>query len=52
MRFDRYVLDRARGCLIHDEAEIPLRPKTFAVLDYLVENSARLVSKDELFSAV
>ncbi|HEV2100914.1 MAG TPA: winged helix-turn-helix domain-containing protein [Stellaceae bacterium] len=35
-----------------DKAEIPLRPKTFAVLDYLVENCARLVSKEELFSAV
>ncbi|HEY1260179.1 MAG TPA: winged helix-turn-helix domain-containing protein [Stellaceae bacterium] len=37
---------------MRDGAEIPLRPKTFAVLDHLVENSARLVSKDELFSVV
>jgi hypothetical protein len=28
-----------------------LRPKTFAVLRHLVENSGRLVSKDELFGA-
>ena len=32
--------------------EIALRPKTFAVLRYLVENCGRLVSKEELFRAV
>jgi adenylate cyclase len=52
LRFDRYVLDLHRGCLLLDGTEIALRPKTFAVLRYLVENSARLVSKDELFAAV
>ena len=52
VRFDRYILDRTRGCLLRDGAEISLRPKTFAVLDYLVENCGRLVAKDELFSAV
>ena len=52
MRFDRYVLDLDRGCLLLDGSEIALRPKTFAVLRYLVENSGRLVSKDELFAAV
>jgi TolB-like protein/DNA-binding winged helix-turn-helix (wHTH) protein len=50
--FDQYVLDRTRGCLLRDGAEIPLRPKTFAVLNYLLENCGRLVSKDELFAAV
>ena len=52
LRFDRYVLDLDRGCLLLDGNEIALRPKTFAVLRYLVENSGRLVSKDELFAAV
>lgn len=52
LRFDRYVLDRTRGCLLRNGAEVALRPKTFAVLDYLVENCARLVSKDEIFAAV
>jgi adenylate cyclase len=52
LRFDRYVLDLDRGCLLLDGSEIALRPKTFAVLRYLVENSGRLVSKDELFAAV
>jgi TolB-like protein/DNA-binding winged helix-turn-helix (wHTH) protein/cytochrome c-type biogenesis protein CcmH/NrfG len=52
LRFDRYVLDLARGCLLKDGDEIALRPKTFAVLRHLVENAHRLVSKDELFAAV
>src|SRR4051812_46480294 len=52
LRFDRFVLDLDRGSLLLDGSEITLRPKTFAVLRYLVENSGRLVSKDELFAAV
>jgi DNA-binding winged helix-turn-helix (wHTH) protein len=52
LRFDRYVLDLDRGCLLLDGREMTLRPKTFAVLRYLVENAGRLVSKDELFAAV
>jgi DNA-binding winged helix-turn-helix (wHTH) protein len=52
LRFDRYVLDLDRGCLLLDGSEITLRPKTFAVLRYLVEHSGSLVSKDELFAAV
>src|ERR1700759_3790696 len=52
LRFDRFILDSDRGSLLLDGNEIALRPKTFAVLRYLSENCARLVSKDELFSAV
>jgi adenylate cyclase len=52
LRFAHYVLDLNRGCLLLGGREIVLRPKTFAVLRYLVENSGRLVSKDELFAAV
>ncbi|HEX9811186.1 MAG TPA: winged helix-turn-helix domain-containing tetratricopeptide repeat protein [Burkholderiales bacterium] len=52
LQFDRYVLDLDRGCLLLDGNEIALRPKTFAVLHYLIENSGRLVSKDDLFAAV
>jgi adenylate cyclase len=52
LQFDRYVLDLDRGCLLLDGNEIALRPKTFAVLHYLIENCGRLVSKDELFAAV
>ena len=50
--FGRYVLDLSRGCLISDHREIPLRPKTFAVLTYLAQRPGQLVSKDELFEAV
>jgi adenylate cyclase len=52
LSFDRYVLDLDRGCLWLDGTEIGLRPKTFSVLQYLVENEGRLVTKDELFAAV
>jgi TolB-like protein/DNA-binding winged helix-turn-helix (wHTH) protein len=52
LRFDRYILAVDRGSLLVDGNEIALRPKTFAVLRYLVENSGRLISKDELFAAV
>ena len=52
LQFDRFVLDLDRGCLLLEGSEIALRPKTFAVLQYLVENAGRLVSKDDLFAAV
>jgi len=52
LSFDRYVLDLGRGCLLLDNAEVRLRPKTFAVLKFLVENSGRLVSKEDIFAAV
>ena len=52
LSFDRYVLDLSRGCLLLDNSEVFLRPKTFAVLKFLVENSGRLASKDDIFAAV
>ena len=52
LRFDRYVLDLERGCLLREGNEIALRPKTFAVLTWLVRNPGRLVSKSELFAGV
>ena len=50
--FDKFALDLTRGCLQDETSEIKLRPKSFEVLKYLVENSGRLISKDELISAV
>ena len=35
-----------------DEQAIALRPKTFAVLRYLVEHAGQLVTKDELLAVV
>ena len=52
VRFDRYVLDDQRGCLLAGDEEITLRPKTFEFLRYLTSNPGRLVSKDELLAAV
>ncbi len=51
-QFDDYVLDVARGCLRTADREVDLRPKSFEVLRCLVENSGRLVTKDELFKMV
>src|SRR3989449_6360413 len=50
--FDEFTLDLTRGCLLHGQEEIKLRPKSFEVLKYLVENNGRLISKDELIHAV
>jgi len=50
--FERYVLDADRGSLLADGSEITLRPKTFNLLNFLVENPGRLVSKEQLFAAI
>ena len=51
-RFDRFTIDLRSVCLRVDETPVPLRPKSFDVLVYLVRNRGRLVSKDELFEKV
>src|SRR5262249_15633093 len=51
-RFEEYTLDVARGCLRTADREIELRPKSFEVLRYLVENAGRLATKDELIKTV
>src|SRR5262245_29807151 len=51
-RFERFVLDVSRGSLRANDREIALRPKTFELLQYFVENSDRLIGKDELLRAV
>jgi DNA-binding winged helix-turn-helix (wHTH) protein len=48
LRFDRFALDLTRGCLRSGERDLALRPKAFQVLRHLVENSGRLVAKEEL----
>ena len=52
LSFSEFSLDRTRGCLRRGHDEIKLRPKSFDVLKYLVENNGRLISKDELIHAV
>src|SRR5579872_1584363 len=51
-RFERFMLDLAKGCLFLDSDEVKLRPKPFEALRYMVEHSGRIVSKDELTNAV
>ncbi|HEV7607368.1 MAG TPA: winged helix-turn-helix domain-containing protein [Steroidobacteraceae bacterium] len=52
LTFGRYVLDLSRGSLLVDGREVLLRPQTFSVLSYLAQHPDRLVSRDELLSAV
>jgi adenylate cyclase len=50
--FEGYTLDLRQGAVRAADRELALRPKSFQVLRYLVENAGRLVSKDELAEAV
>ncbi len=50
--FGNFRLDLVNECLWRDEQAIPLPPKEFAVLLYLVRNPGRLVTKDELIEAI
>lgn len=52
LQFGRFKLDLARGRLRADGPDIELRPKSFEVLRYLAENADRLLSKEEIVSAV
>ncbi len=51
-QFESFGLDTSNQCLLHDGAQIDLAPKLFSVLRYLVENSGRLVTHDELLDAL
>jgi len=51
-RFDRFVLDLRRGVLLADDAECALRPKSFALLRFFVENAGRLIDRDEIMRAI
>jgi DNA-binding winged helix-turn-helix (wHTH) protein/tetratricopeptide (TPR) repeat protein len=50
--FDPFRLDIDNQCLWRGDTRVPLMPKPFAVLQYLVENSGRLVTHDQLLGAV
>ncbi|MEQ1719267.1 MAG: winged helix-turn-helix domain-containing tetratricopeptide repeat protein [Hyphomicrobium sp.] len=52
LRFSDKTLDLARGCLTSGDKDIALRPKSFAVMRFFVENAGRLISKDALIAAV
>lgn len=50
--FEKWTLDCARAALTGADGDIALRPKSFEVLRFLVENPGRLVSRDEVLGAV
>ena len=50
--FEDFVLDCAAGELRHGSAAVALRPKVYELLEYLVRNPGRLISKEELLDAV
>ncbi len=51
-QFACFQLDTQNQCLWRNGERIPLTPKPFAVLRYLVENPQRLVTYDELLEAL
>jgi DNA-binding winged helix-turn-helix (wHTH) protein len=50
--FGPFQLDASEQVLLRDGQSLPLKPKVFDVLAVLVQNSGRLVSKDELMKQV
>src|SRR6267378_1100201 len=46
--FQSFRLDVADQCLWRGQARVPIAPKAFDVLRYLVENPGRLVTQDEI----
>src|SRR5262245_65699735 len=49
---DGYGLDTVNERLLRADVVIPLRPKTFGVLRYLLEHAGQLVRKSDLLDAV
>lgn len=50
--FRPYSVDLANGQLYRDKELIPLRPRTLALLVFLVENAGSVLSKDAIMDAV
>ena len=46
--FGSFRLDSAAGLLLRGNDTVPLAPKAFGVLEYLVQHPGQLVTKDEL----
>ena len=51
-RFEDFVLDTERGLLLRGDEEVLLRRQSYEVLVHLVENSGRLVTREELLKSV
>ena len=50
--FEGWTLDCGCGVLKSENRDVPLRPKSFEVLRFMIENAGRLVSRDDVLSAV
>jgi DNA-binding winged helix-turn-helix (wHTH) protein len=50
--FHPFRLDTVNQCVWREQTRLPLTPKAFDVLRYLVEHRARLVTHDELLDAL
>ena len=50
--FHSFRLDVRNQCLWRDDQRVPLPPKAFEVLRYLVEHPGRLVTQDEILQAL
>ncbi len=51
-RIGQFSLDVERGVLFKVGVAVALRPKSFAVFQYLIDRAGKLVSKDELLDAL
>src|SRR5262245_66248223 len=51
-QFEDYVLDTDRRELRRGTELVPLAPRVFDLLDHLIRNRERVVSKDDLIGAV
>ena len=51
-RFDRFVVDAGSACLRRDQTPVPLRPKSFDVLLYLVRNRGTVLTRDQILQHV
>ena len=47
-KFDQYILDTTRYQLLRLGNPVPIKPLVFDLLEYLLENSDRVVTRDEL----
>ncbi|MGD0798247.1 MAG: winged helix-turn-helix domain-containing protein [Acidobacteriaceae bacterium] len=51
-RFDGYVLDAATRRLRRGDMELLLEPKSFRLLEFLIENRQRVLAKEEIFRVI
>lgn len=51
-RFDRFTVEPHTGRLRRGDAVVPVEPRVFSILLFLVENRGRLVGKEEIFEEV